>query len=416
MLSGIAKSAFAFLLATLPLGLPLLPALPVSASTEHVFSVPVRTCPTQFGAGQGPYAAPKTSTEVRVTSTPTMPLAVYRDASDTVEVVAPLSWTCQAIVSGDGSPLISVAPSKPATYSGMPEGIQALVIPACTGCIYDELCPFFSTSALDQKLYGPCPTKPPSSEEDRKVSGRVVEFTDPPGVDGTWDNKKSPYKAAGAVVDEAGAALVACALPPRDRPICRVAIRTFVSYRTSDTRPPSIVPGVVEVTPDGLGVTAWGAPQVQVVDALSKTLRSAPKMATSTYCSAPLQIARWGDLAVLFTNNGNQHAFVGFTYNYGGWPAARVGLPSPSQPAESPRPPPRGVRLWPAVQAWTGITVGDTVAKAEVLDPGVTIVQGGGASPSLFDGLVTYEVFSPTGTLLRATDTVSELLVLDGNC
>jgi len=107
-------------------------------------------------------------------------------------------------------------------------GLAATVIPGCEGCIYDLVCPLFpAASAAQEKFYGKCPTGPPPRQRDHRVSAKVVEYTDPPGVPGTWSPSASSYAVHGVLVYNGLAALSACFLPPVEQSICQAMMSSF---------------------------------------------------------------------------------------------------------------------------------------------------------------------------------------------
>jgi hypothetical protein len=221
----------------------------INISVASPTSVAVVTCPTQIMGGAA--TAQPTAITVNTALSGLPPMTMYTDAEGGVDVLAPSGWNCQAVDGVDGNTPVEVWPTtSPAPTNIMPTtGASGYFIPGCEGCMYDLLCPLFSASALslmgpESQDQGPCPSTVPPGETDHTVQENVVDFTDPPGVSGTWDNSSGSYTVHGLVYFDNGsepvAGMAGCALPTSEQAICSAFLNDFEArYVVSPSTPPS---------------------------------------------------------------------------------------------------------------------------------------------------------------------------------
>ena len=163
-------------------------------------------------------------------------------------MLAPSGWNCQAIVGGDGStPLDVWPPGAPTSVENgvQGQGIEGYVIPGANiEGQYEKTCALFPASvtlaisgAQDGGQPYACGPTPPKTETDSTFSDRVIAFTDPPGVSGTWDNSGNANPAEGIVIFNPGGAsntpnteMAVCILPASKRAVCTAALADFGAH------------------------------------------------------------------------------------------------------------------------------------------------------------------------------------------
>lgn len=132
--------------------------------------------------------------------------ALYSDRYRTVQpVLGPQGWHCSAFVAVDGGRLISIFPPGQSTHG--PDLITAYSEPACTGCIYGEVCSLVPYAAKvlgytnlpcdSSRTPGQVVTWLAGSRTYRPRGADIIGFTDPPGVHGYGAGSGGHYPARG---------------------------------------------------------------------------------------------------------------------------------------------------------------------------------------------------------------------------
>jgi hypothetical protein len=192
-------------------------------------------CPTTYGAPTSPQPLPATL-RADVSAQLAARLEYHADGAQTL--LAPRGWRCRAAVGADGGASMSVFP--PGSDSRHPvEAVTAESEPACQGCIYDLACPLFpAAERLMHRIFGEgCSTRRPAAELVRRVGAEVVDFTDPPGVEGDGEPSGGRYPANGVAVFVLppghrydGAAKETCTLPAAERAVCTAILDDFLAH------------------------------------------------------------------------------------------------------------------------------------------------------------------------------------------
>lgn len=176
---------------------------------------PVKVCATSGPGAQG--AASRVPGGMRA-SLPAGLTHLSFYANNALTVLAPAGWSCQSTVAEDGGAEYAVEPS---VYSH--DVVTASTGGACAGCSAETACPFFpSADSLvpDQR----CPSTAPKRQREVRISSTLVEFEDPPGVQGP-----SPFTALGVMIyRDDNALLETCRLPAAQRATCSAILNDFV--------------------------------------------------------------------------------------------------------------------------------------------------------------------------------------------
>lgn len=152
-------------------------------------------------------------------------------------LVAPAGWNCVGFFAEDGNteimlspPATTYPPDSPPTPSQ--PGIVLRAIPACQGCMYPVVCPFFTTGETATYDHGnPCQRSTPPGESDVRLRTSQVEFTDPPYVAGTGYPSGGAEQATGILqYFDRSATEVTCALPPTQAALCATVLAAFSAY------------------------------------------------------------------------------------------------------------------------------------------------------------------------------------------
>jgi hypothetical protein len=215
----------------------------ITINTNKLVSValPLNVCKTFVGGSSDTPANMPAKVRVDLSSGNSTKLAFYSDNEGLIEVMAPTGWNCSALISADGSSSIQVAPLGQANISDESlKGLKAEVITAsqtsaCVGCRESLACPLFVSAANDYQraFQKSCPTTKPPSETETRITGNVVEFSDPPGVAGDGSPSGGAYPALGAMtyfddLSGDGSWTETCVLPPKDSSMCKAVIANFV--------------------------------------------------------------------------------------------------------------------------------------------------------------------------------------------
>jgi len=214
-------------------------------SSNDVVSVqlPLHVCPTSVGdPSETPKSLPATVL-VEIPKPDSSKLAFYTDNEGLIEIVAPSRWRCSASIAADGSSSVHVSPPETVNDSSgvlsagsTLQDVSAAQTSACVGCRESLACPLFISAANDyRRAFGhACLTTPPSAEVVTKSTSHLVEFTDPPGVNGDARPSGGANPAMGVMtyfddVKSDGSWTETCVLPASQTSTCRVIVADFVA-------------------------------------------------------------------------------------------------------------------------------------------------------------------------------------------
>jgi hypothetical protein len=153
-----------------------------------------------------------------------------------------------------------------------------------------------------------------------------------------------------------------------------------------------------------------GDPQSVDIEKLTALLGQ-PISIKSSLCrggSVPVSISQWNDLSLGVIGS----KVVAIDYNYGGWQAAQ------SPPNTGLSPPPAGAILTPTVHDTSGVTVGQTAAHAQSLEPSLTMQ----AATTEYEGYMSTQAGSDVSSgiqfILPSADpsVISQMVSYAGNC
>ena len=213
------------------------------------------------------------------------------------------------------------------------QGIEGYVIPgANVEGQYELICALYPTS-LTSPLGGGGEggivdnggPPPPKSETDTTVSARVIAFSDPPGVSGTWDNSGNSNAAEGVVIynpqgpsTNPNTEMAVCILAPSDHDLCTASLNDFAAHygglKAGQHGQPTVIPhpsnqitGPPPCSPDLLATQIQG-------EAAAENMPSVTKYA----CSGNWAIA---EAEVSFLSGGSppETAVAVFEASLGSW-------------------------------------------------------------------------------------------------
>lgn len=165
--------------------------------------------------------------------------ALYSDRYRTVQpVLGPQGWDCSVDEAVDGGLSVTIFPPGQSTRG--PDLITANSEPACTSCIYDEVCPLvpYAAKVMDY-TYLPCVSSRAPGEVVRWLAGSrgyapsgadIIGFTDPPGVHGYGAGSGGHYPAHGILrfswsgAGSPSASVITCTVAPRYESACPVIL------------------------------------------------------------------------------------------------------------------------------------------------------------------------------------------------
>jgi hypothetical protein len=209
----------------------------IHASQFVSVQLPLNVCKTSVGDASETAAKLPATIHVRIARGEASALAFYSDNEGLIKVLAPTGWKCSAGIGADGSSSLSVSPPSGANSTGSAlEAINASQTSACVGCRESLACPLFASAALDylRTYVQICPTTRPASEHVTKINAHVVEFSDPPHVNGDAIPSGGAYPASGVMTYFAGPRsdgswTETCVLPRAESSTCKVVIENFKS-------------------------------------------------------------------------------------------------------------------------------------------------------------------------------------------
>jgi pimeloyl-ACP methyl ester carboxylesterase len=206
-------------------------------------TVPLVGCPTQSARSDA--ADPLPSRAALKNSIAGLgSISLYADSYGYGKVPAPSGWTCRATAAFDGNASVAVlrpggGPRDPEGLDTLAQGIYLWLVPACSGCTYDTVCPLFPDSELGEFAsffqYG-C-SRPGPEVKSRRASRHVMTFeapalSVPPGYDRLTEEPAVGaiiYNGMEATPSSVRAGQIACVLPPENRPLCDAVVREFVA-------------------------------------------------------------------------------------------------------------------------------------------------------------------------------------------
>jgi hypothetical protein len=215
----------------------------ITINTNNLVSVqlPLNVCHTSVGIPMNTPTNLPATVHVDLASGYSTKLAFYTDKEGVIEVLAPTGWNCAAGIGADGTSSIDISPPGQAPISGESlsgnplQVITASQTSACVGCREYLACPLFVSAAKDYQraFQHTCPTTKPPAETETRITGHVVEFSDPPGVAGDGSPSGGVNPALGAMtyfddVRSDGSWTETCVLPPKDTLMCKAIIGNFV--------------------------------------------------------------------------------------------------------------------------------------------------------------------------------------------
>jgi len=178
-------------------------------------------------------------------------LELYSGSGGGLLVLAPRSWSCEAVYTADGRIEVTVVPPGtpspnfamiPPSAPSPDEAVNAYSEGGCLGCQYVTACPFVSFAGTQYVQYAPdygC-TTPPSAEAIDWIRGSstsptstdVVGFEDPPGVAGDGSPSGGPYPANGVLIwlqgPQYGTLKETCTLPSSEHALCTAILNDFI--------------------------------------------------------------------------------------------------------------------------------------------------------------------------------------------
>lgn len=211
----------------------------ISSNNLVAVQLPLNVCKTTVGDSSETPANLPADIAVTIARGSSTSLAFYSDNEGLIEVLAPSGWECSAGIGADGSSSVYVSPTGQSEGAAL-EAISASQTSACVGCRESLACPLFVSAANDylRTYLQACPTTRPASESVTQIDSHVVEFTDPPGVNGDGSPSGGVYPARGVMtyfddLKSNGSWTETCVLPVADRSTCRAIVGNFVaSYGT----------------------------------------------------------------------------------------------------------------------------------------------------------------------------------------
>lgn len=159
-------------------------------------------------------------------------LAVY--TTGYLSVLAPRDWKCQGASGVNGSQSIAVFPQACTGPAGpfklsSGQGVTAMSIPACQGCMAAVVCPLFPSVLRDWPGIR-CDNVVPPGERVPRQNASTVFFEDPPGVSGDGNPSGGPYPAHGVLLFPPASGAT-CTLREADHALCTVVLNEFLAHR-----------------------------------------------------------------------------------------------------------------------------------------------------------------------------------------
>ena len=206
--------------------------VPRHAST----TLPVVGCTTTHGVPPTP-ADPKAPTSVTITTHDQPRLSGYSDLRGFLPLVGPAAWTCKALEATDGGQAVGVTPpgvsprdswgvgSKPTLP--LADGVYGSLVPACQGCVYDEICGIVPSADADFPGFVGLCNAPPAGQRVTPLGHNRYAISDPPGALGL-DAAHSVLKyTPRTATTDATVERITCILPATQQNVCTALIDAF---------------------------------------------------------------------------------------------------------------------------------------------------------------------------------------------
>jgi hypothetical protein len=208
--------------------------VPRPAST----TLPVVGCAPTYGVPPTT-ADPKAPTSVTISTPPfDQPrLSGYSDLRGFLPLVAPAGWTCKALEATDGGQAVGVTPpgvsprdswgvgSKPTLP--LADGVYGSRVPACQGCVYDEICGIVPSAEADFPGFVGLCNAPPAGQRVTPLGHNRYAISDPPGALGR-DAAHSVLKyTPRTATTDATVERITCILPASQQNVCTALIDAF---------------------------------------------------------------------------------------------------------------------------------------------------------------------------------------------
>jgi hypothetical protein len=244
-----------------------------SAVTVRVSSGPARggslevgvtVCPTQQSVAPGPLDpdAPSTILIPAVSLASPAP-AAYSGKRGFLVITAPAGWSCKAIEAGDGSQGIGVTPpgSTPRERWGNPgqvtkpltDGVFAISVPTCQGCVYDEICGIVPSASADFPGFASLPCSRPPGETAIDRGNGVYEFDDPAGTIGPDAARSILRYVSRTAQTDATVVRETCILPASQHNLCDTLFAEFFALQPTPWNQPTLT-----ISPTALGAVTLG--------------------------------------------------------------------------------------------------------------------------------------------------------------
>ncbi|HEY5014953.1 MAG TPA: PASTA domain-containing protein, partial [Acidimicrobiia bacterium] len=217
------------------------PAPPVATTTLQVFR-----CSTQHGVP--PSSPPSTPTSIVVATPPFQSpgLAGFTDDDGRLVTTAPPFWGCKALDATDGGATIDLtlpdSPTSKAYDTGQSrnpgtDGVFAISIPTCQGCVYSEICAVVPSANADFPSFagsGLCRT-PPAGEHVTKRGNNVYVIDDPAGTLGPDPARSILRYTPKTSTTDASVIRETCILRAADHTICDTLLDEFLALNPART-------------------------------------------------------------------------------------------------------------------------------------------------------------------------------------
>lgn len=182
------------------------PGSKASSSSSTAVLLTVVACPSSYGLNGALPAQYPAAVSMVLGAGQGSKFALYSDKYRTVQpVLGPQGWDCSVLEGADGNLRVNIF--QPGQATGGPDLIEADSVPACVGCIYDDVCALvpYAAKVLDYTNL-PCDSSRAAREVVTWLTGSrtyapsgadIIGFTDPPGVHGYGAGSGGHYPAHG---------------------------------------------------------------------------------------------------------------------------------------------------------------------------------------------------------------------------
>jgi hypothetical protein len=179
---------------------------PAGSSSATPTLLTVVACPSSYGVNGARTSLYPAAISMVLGAGNDDKFALYSDSYRSIQpVLGPQGWDCSITVATDGGLLVAVFPPGQSAHGS--DLVSAYSEPACTGCIYDDVCPLVPYAAkVMNYTYLPCDSSRVPGQEVTWLTGPrtyasrgadIIGFTDPPGVHGYGSGSGGHYPAHG---------------------------------------------------------------------------------------------------------------------------------------------------------------------------------------------------------------------------